>query len=161
MASDRLPLSAIIFSDKHNSSKGDISVIYACRLLVIGLVFYVSGCGEDEKVSENAVELSVDFSWEGMQPCRWGNPEIRVSGVPDKTNHLQISMYDHEYIHDHGTVTMLWVGVGNFAKGAFEGLQGPCPSGNPGRYEITVKAIDEHEVVIGVGSRERRFPEKE
>ncbi len=132
---------------------------FAIYLFVIGLVFFVSGCGDE--VSENAVELSVDFSWEGMKPCRWGNPELRVSGVPDKTNYLKISMFDHEYNHDHGTVTMLWVGVGNFAKDAFEGLQGPCPPGDPGRYEITVKAIDENEVVIGIGSKERRFPEKE
>ncbi len=131
---------------------------FAVFFLIFGLVFSVFGC---ENVSRDAVELSVDFSWEGMKPCGWGNPEIRVGGVPEKTKFLKISMFDHAYFHDHGSVTTPYSGNGNFARDAFKALQGPCPPWGPGRYEITVKAIDEQEGVIGVGSKERSFPEVE
>jgi len=130
---------------------------YALRLIMIGLILSIFGC---EKVSDDAVELSVDFTWEGMKPCGWGNPEIHVSGVPEKTKMLKISMYDHAYKHDHGKVLVPYTGNEIFEMNKFKGLQGPCPPGSPGRYKITIKALDEKEVVIGIGSKERNFPEK-
>ena len=133
---------------------------YILFLLIIGLVSFVSSC-EKEKVSPDVVELSVDFSWEGMEPCGWGNPEIHVSGIPENTKFLRISMYDHAYRHDHGTVMAPYTDNGILAKDRFKKIQGPCPSGAPGQYEITIKAIDEKEAVIGIGSKERIFPIKE
>ena len=41
-----------------------------------------------------------------------------------------------------------------------EKIESPCPPDTPGRYKVTAKAIDENEIVIGVGSKERYFPEK-
>ena len=131
---------------------------YAFCLLVIGLLFFISGC---EKVSDSAVELSVDFTWEGLERCLWGNPEIHVSGVPEKTKMLIISMYDHNYSHDHGKVSIPYTGELMFEMNKFRDLQGPCPAGSPGRYEITIKALDKDKVVIGIGSKERLFPEIE
>lgn len=130
---------------------------YVLYLLITGFIFSVSGC---EKVSQDAVELSVDFSWEGMKPCGWGNPEICVSGVPEKTKFLKVSMYDHAYSHDHGTVMVPYTGNGIIVRDRFKEIQGPCPPDVPGRYEITIKAVDENKVVIGIGSKERFFPEK-
>ena len=130
---------------------------YVLHLLIIGFIFSFSSC---EKVSQDAVELSVDFSWKGMKPCGWGNPEIRVSGVPEKTKFLKVSMYDHAYSHDHGTVMVPYSGNGIVVRDRFKEIQGPCPLGAPGQYEITIKAIDEKDVVIGIGSKERIFPEK-
>jgi hypothetical protein len=38
----------------------------------------------------------------------------------------------------------------------------PCPPPNgQGRYEITVKALDVSDIIVGTGSKERYFPEKE
>jgi len=128
------------------------------HLLLIVLLLSLLGC---EKISPDAVELSVDFSWEGMKPCGWGNPEIKVSGVPPNTKLLKIRMYDHAYSHDHGTVLMSYAGDGIIRKDRFKEIQGPCPVWTPGRYQITIKAIDEHEAVIGIGSKERVFPEEE
>jgi hypothetical protein len=42
----------------------------------------------------------------------------------------------------------------------FKEIQGPCPVYTPGRYEITIKALDADETVIAVGSKERPFPEE-
>jgi hypothetical protein len=64
-------------------------------------------------LSPNAVELSVDLSWAGMSPCGMGNPEIRFSGVPEKTKSITIHMYDHEYRYDHGKVTIPYTDTEN------------------------------------------------
>ncbi len=81
--------------------------IYIVVLFILAL--FLSGC-EKEKVSQHVAKLSVEFTWEGLRPCDWGNPEIHISGVPGNTKSLKISMYDHAYSHDHGTVQMPYAG---------------------------------------------------
>ena len=128
--------------------------------LIIGLVFLAAGC-ENEKISEDAVDLFVEFSWKDMKPCGWGNPEIEIGSVPAETKFLKISMYDHAYRHDHGSEVVPYTGYDTIARDQHKKIQGPCPPGSPGRYEITIKALDEDEVVIGIGSLERFYPEKD
>jgi len=130
---------------------------FIINLLMVALTLCVLGC---EKVSPDAVELSVDFSWEGMEPCGWGNPEIRFSDVPEPTKYIKVHMYDHVYSYDHGKATVPYTKNGIIERGRLKEIQGPCPPAHPGRYKITIKAIDENEVVIGIGSKERYFPEK-
>jgi hypothetical protein len=129
------------------------------HLLMIGFLFSLTGCGKKED-HRNAADLLVDFTWEGLRRCGWGNPEISIGAVPDQTKFLKISMYDHAYSHDHGTVLTLYDGEKIIAMNRFKEIQGPCPVYTPGRYEITVKALGAHEAVIGVGSKERVFPEE-
>ena len=126
-------------------------------LILIAFCFSLYSC---EKMDPNAVDLSVDFTWEGIKPCRWGNPEIRIRDVPENTSVLVVSMYDHVYFYDHGKVTIAYDGSGIIKMGALEELQGPCPPDVPGRYKITVKALDGNDIVVGTGSKERYFPEK-
>ena len=126
-------------------------------LILIAFCFSLYSC---EKMDPNAVDLSVDFTWEGIKPCRWGNPEIRIRDVPENTSVLVVSMYDHVYFYDHGKVTIAYDGSGIIKMGALEELQGPCPPDVPGRYEITVKALDGNDIIVGIGSKERYFPEK-
>lgn len=111
-------------------------------------------------VSPDAAELVVDFSWEGMTPCGWGNPEITLGGVPENTKALVVSMYDSVYFHNHGEVTIAYDGIGIIKMGVLEELQGPCPPDVPGRYKITIKALDENDRVIGIGIKKRYFPEE-
>ena len=125
-------------------------------LVIIGIVFSFTGC---EKVRHDAAALLVDFSWEGIKQCERGNPEIRFSGVPERTKFLVINMFDHAYSHDHGTVRLAYAGDRIIARDRFKETQGPCPAWTPGRYEITIKAVDNKNVVIGIGNRERKFPE--
>ena len=126
-------------------------------LILIAFCFSLYSC---EKKDPNAVDLSVDFTWEGMMACGWGNPEISIRGVPDNTKVLVVSMYDHVYFYDHGKVTIAYDGSGIIKMGALKELQAPCPPDVPGRYEITVKALDGNDIVVGTGSKERYFPEK-
>ena len=125
-------------------------------LILIGICFSLYCC---QKKDPNAVELSVEFSWQGMSACGWGNPEISIEGLPEKTKNITVSMYDHAYFHDHGEVTIPHDGTNIIKMGVWEKIQGPCPFDVPGRYKITVKALDADNVVIGIGSKERYFPE--
>ena len=127
-------------------------------LISIAVALSISGC---EKVSENAAKLTVDFSWQGMEPCGWGNPQINFSGIPEHTKYLQLHMYDHVYRHDHGKVELPYTGKDLIDRNQFKDIQGPCPPGSPGEYEITIKALDEKDIVIGIGSKTRFFPEEE
>ena len=129
-------------------------------LLLVGLIFFVSNC---EKVSPDAVELSVQFSWDGFLLCGWGNPGIQIDNIPERTKFFKVNMYDHEFSYNHGTIEVPYTGSGNIEVNKYKKMMAPCPpgGGSPGRYEITVKAVDEEDVVIGIGSKERLFPEKE
>ncbi len=124
-------------------------------LFVIGFSLFIFGCSD---VSPDAVELEVDFSWQGMVACSWGNPGSSIGGLPENTKNLLVSMYDSAYLHDHGKVTIANDGSGIIKMGILEKIQGPCPFDVPGRYKITVKALDETNVVIGMGSKKRQFP---
>lgn len=131
------------------------------HLIVLSvLIIFLSGC-QNETVSRHVTELSVDFTWNGLKPCGWGNPEIHIGGVPENASTLVISMYDHAYSHDHGTVKMPYAGEKTIPKDRFKEIQRPCPVYTPGRYEITVKVLDDSEIVIAMGSKERFFPEGE
>ena len=46
-------------------------------------------------------------------------------------------------------------------RGSYKEITGPCPPPNSaGRYRISVKALDGNDIVVGTGSKERLFPEK-
>jgi hypothetical protein len=65
--------------------------------VLIMVLLVLIGC---PKVSSDAVELGVDFTWEGFSPCGVGShPEIRVSGIPDETKVLVVKLTDHGLSH--------------------------------------------------------------
>jgi len=126
-------------------------------LIFLALISGFFGCSN---VSPDAVELKVDFTWEGLVPCAvGGNPEIRVGGIPDGTRTLVVSLYDHGMSHGHQTVD--YDGSGIIKKGVLDQIEGPCPFADSGRYKFKIEAVDENEIIVGVGSRERYYPEKE
>jgi hypothetical protein len=129
-----------------------------CYLFLIACCLANPSCSD---VSPNAVDLTIDFSWQGVTPCSWGNPEINIEGLPDNTKALVFGMYDHAYFYDHGEATIAYDGSGTIKRGASEEIYAPCPPPDtPGRYKITVKALDGNDKVIGIGSKERYFPEE-
>ena len=123
---------------------------------MIVLIFTLFGCSN---VSPDAVELTVDFTWEGLVPCAvGGNPEIRVGGIPDETKVIVVSLYDHGM--SHGKQKFSYDGTGIVKKGALDEIEGPCPNIDAGRYKFKIEAVNEDGVIIGTGSRERSFPEE-
>ena len=114
------------------------------------------GCSN---VSSDAVELGVDFTWEGFSPCGLGNhPEIRVSGIPDGTKVLVVKLYDHGM--SHGKQSLPYDGSGIVKKGTLDEIESPCPVWASGRYRYKIEALNENKVIIGIGSRERLYPEE-
>lgn len=69
-------------------------------------------------------------------------------------------MYDHVYKWDHGEASVAYDGSGHIGMGVLNTIKAPCPQEEPGKYEITVKALDQNGIVIGVGKKARFFPEK-
>ncbi len=131
---------------------------WALLLLTVGYVFSLISCDE---VSRNVVEISVDFSWEGINQCGQGNPNIYFSGAPEGTVSLIVTMYDHGQGHDIGWVKFPYTGDGKIAANRFTEIQAPCPAWGAARYEVIVEAVDVSEVIIGKGSRQRLYPEEE
>jgi len=127
--------------------------------LILFAVFSYFGFGCSD-ISRNAEDLKVEFSWGDMKPCGMGIPEIAVTGLPENTKYLVVRMYDHAYLWDHGKIKVAYNGSNIITEEVLEGIEKPCPPDVPGRYKVTVKALDENETVIGVGSKERYFPEK-
>ena len=125
--------------------------------VTIILCFFSIGCSN---VSSDAVDLTVDFNWDGFVPCApGGNPELRISGIPDQTKVLEISLTDHGL--SHGRQKVVYNGSGIIKMGVLVDIESPCPIGDPGKYKFKVKAIDADGTVIGVGSMTRHFPEKD
>lgn len=130
------------------------------NLLIMVLFFSFFGCGnENDNVSHDAAELSVDFSWQGMKPCGKDNPEIDIRRIPVDTKFLNIKMLDIGHHHDNKTVHIPHNGDTKLSRKKYKGITTPCPGMLPGQYRITVKAIGKNGLVIGVGSKERSFPE--
>ena len=57
-------------------------------LVLIAVTVISHGCSD---VSPDAINLEIDFSWEGMVACSWGIPEIGIKGVPENTKYLVVS----------------------------------------------------------------------
>ncbi len=126
-------------------------------LIIITFCFLLVSCQRHP----DAVALTVEFTWDGYEHCGMGLPRMHIKAVPENTEFLEVSMYDHEHGFDHGKVKIAYAGSGTITKGSHTEITGPCPPpNNPGRYKITVIALDASDAVIGIGSQERSFPEK-
>lgn len=126
------------------------------RVFIIVLVIF-TGCS---KANPDAVELNVDFTWEGFSPCGAGShPEIRISGIPDETKFIIVKLTDHGL--SHGKQMLPYDGSGVIKKGALDKIESPCPLGDPGRYKYKIMALNEDKVIIGTGNRERYYPENQ
>lgn len=125
--------------------------------LMVLYSFFSFGCS---KVSPDAVDLNVDFTWKGLILCTTGgNPEIRVTGIPDTTRYLMVTLYDHGMTH--GKQTIEYDGSGIINEGALDQIPGPCPNMDSGRYKFKIEAVNANRGIIGIGSKERYYPEED
>ena len=126
-------------------------------MLLFSLSFFSISCSN---VSPDAVDLKVDFNWQGLVPCTpGGNPEIRISGIPADTDVLAVTLYDHGM--SHGKQFLNYDGSGIIRQGALDKIEGPCPAIASGKYRFKIEAVNTEKVIIGIGSKERYFPEEE
>lgn len=104
--------------------------------------------------------LSVSFEWGPTKRCfDPKSPPIKLSGVPQGTAKLQITMTDSSSAYDHGGGTVVYKGQTLLQYGAFR-YKGPCPDSGTHFYNITVKALAASGSVLASGSASRPFTAK-
>jgi len=107
-------------------------------LVLIAVTTISHGCSD---VSPDAVDLQVDFSWEGMEPCGWGIPEVGIRGVPENTKYLVVDMYDHAYFFDHGEVKVIYNGSNIISRDSLKKIYCPCPLGGPADTKLPSRLL--------------------
>ncbi len=131
-------------------------------LLLVTLVFSVTGCVSTIPVSEAAVTLNVSFDWTNTSGCasQSPSPPITVSNIPNGTKFLKVNMVDLNNIsYPHGGGEVTYDGTGSITEGALNHYQGPCPPSATHTYKITVQALNgDKSLVLGQGSYSRQYP---
>lgn len=123
------------------------------------LVFLIAGCATI-KISPDAVDIGVEFTWQNTKACSIKSPEIIVTNVPPETKIFKVALTDIDVPSwNHGGGKIDNDGTGVIPAGSLKsGYNGPCPPSGSHRYEFSVKAVDADGVVIGIGKAERKFP---
>ncbi len=116
-----------------------------------------------EKSYPNAIEMKIDFSWHSTKDVAHISPEIILNEIPDGTKQFLVELKDLDCtICGHGSGYVDYTGEPVIKTGAVKGSYvGPRPPpGNINTYEITVKALNEKEQVIGIGKQTNKYPMK-
>ncbi len=134
-------------------------------LILLALLILTAGCADHPdqiKIPKDAVEMTVAFSWEGIDACTHDSPEIRVSPVPEGTADLQVKLKDISMpAWNHGGGRVNHDGSGVIPAGALKlGYNGPCPPDGRHQYEFSVMAVDAGGAIIGFGKARQPFPPK-
>jgi hypothetical protein len=111
-----------------------------------------------EKVSPDAVELELDYSWGTGLGENQKNPEIRLTGIPSTTKFLEVQLVDLDLsFANHGEVEKItYVEDGLIPYGTLKNYIGPSPPPQGHLYEYTIKALDENGVVVGIGKKAKK-----
>jgi hypothetical protein len=130
--------------------------VFLSIMLLFTLVIY--SCTNE---SESVAVMGVEFEWQPIDYASSDNPEIILTGVPAGTERLLVSLVDLDVrMYDHGSGFVDYDGSGLIARGIIKGTySGPAPrsSNMIHDYEITVKAYDEKDTVIGIGKNVKKF----
>ncbi len=129
------------------------------------LLILTAGCANSPdqiKIPGDAAEMTVEFSWEGIEACTHDSPEIRVSPVPEGTADLRVKLKDISLpAWNHGGGKVRHDGSGVIPAGALKlGYNGPCPTSGRHEYEFSVMAVDADGAIIGFGKARQPFPPK-
>lgn len=130
-------------------------------LLLVSVAFsiiFLCACTDE---AENAAVMGVEFAWQLIDKGSSDNPQIRLTGVPPGTKRFLVSLVDLNLQgFDHGSGFVDNDGTGIIARGAvkgsYNGPEPPYPSVKH-TYEITVKALDAKDAVIGIGKNAKQF----
>jgi hypothetical protein len=115
-----------------------------------------------EKVSPDAVDFELDFTWGTGLGENQKNPEIRLTRVPPNTKFLKVQLIDLDQpYYNHGEVEKItYVKDGFIPYGSLKNYIGPSPPPQGHLYEYTIKALDENGVVVGIGKKAKKCCKK-
>jgi len=139
---------------------------YSIAILTV-LLILPAGCVSNPdqiKIPKDAAEMTVEFSWEGIDACTHDSPEIRVTPIPEGTAELQVRLKDISMpAWNHGGGKVEHDGSGVIPAGALTlGYNGPCPPPDQRhKYEFSVMAVDADGAIIGFGKARQSFPPRQ
>lgn len=117
-----------------------------------------------KKISPDAVEFELDYSWGTGLGENQKKPEIRLTGIPSTTKFLEVQLVDLDLsYYNHGEVEKItYVENGVIPYGSLKNYIGPSPPPPPQGhlYEYTIKALDENGVVVGIGKKAKKCCKK-
>ncbi len=125
--------------------------------VIVLAVLIIISCKND---STNTAVMGVEFQWLPIDHGSSKNPEILLTDVPEGTKRFHVSLIDLDLkSYDHGDGLVDNDNSGIIARGTIQGnYNGPSPmKGMIHNYEITVKAYDEKDTVIGIGKKAKKF----
>ena len=125
------------------------------RTFIIATLSLTLGSCNSDSGAPKASNIQVDFSWEKQHRCSSVFPEIHLSGTPQTTKELKVSLTDRDMpSYDHGGGVVKYVGSNVIPEGALEGYSGPCPPPSAQHnYIIKVQAIDASGKIVGQGEK--------
>ena len=108
----------------------------------------------------DAAGFAASFRWCSKTPQSTTSPAFTLSGVPNGTAALALTMTDHQSNYQHGGGTVRYHG-GNIPCGAIgSGWVGPFPPGGETHtYEFSIEARDAAGKVLAKAHATRKFPE--
>ncbi len=133
--------------------------------ILVAAIILTAGCASNPdqiKIPKDAAEMTVDFSWQGIDACTHESPQLRVSAVPDGTAELSVRLKDISMpAWNHGGGKVKHDGSGVIPAGALKlGYNGPCPPSGRHDYEFSVMAVNADGAIIGFGKARQPFPPK-
>jgi hypothetical protein len=142
------------FNHKEFIAKEDYIMISLLRIFAVVLLSAALGSCASAPVAPNAVNLQVDFTWTSQHRCSSVSPEIRVSGIPQATKELKVSLTDRDVpTFNHGGGVVKYQGSSVIPAGALKNYTGPCPPSGQHSYSIKVQAIDASGTIVGSGEK--------
>ena len=127
-------------------------------VLCIISIFNFCFCADKHK---DAIVMDVDFEWQPIDYGSSDNPKILLANVPEGTKRFFVSLVDLNITtYDHGGGYVDSNGSGIISRGSIKGNYNGLAPWLPDmihNYEITVKAYDENDRIIGIGKKVRKF----
>jgi hypothetical protein len=131
--------------------------MHSLRLFPLALAFAAAACATQQPASR-APELSIEFTFTGVQPCTNVSPRIVVRDVPPAAKRLRVELVDTDTAFArHGVSEVEVPRDGVLAPGALKSYRGPCISQQAIVYELRVEALDEGGRVVARGAEKAAY----
>lgn len=124
------------------------------RLMGYAVLTVILGACATAKMTPNAANLQVDYTWTKSSKCTSVSPQITLSKVPKSTQELRVTLVDRDVLgYNHGGGVVKYTGSNVIPAGALKNYTGPCPPQGQHRYTIKVQAVDATGTIVGVGEK--------